>query len=58
MEGRRGVYPPELRERAVRLVAELREHHNSPWRRVTSLSTSLGVLAHATSSAVEPRTVG
>jgi transposase len=29
MQGRRGVYPLELRERVVRLVAESRGHHDS-----------------------------
>jgi transposase len=43
MEGRRGVYPPELRERAVRLVAESRGHHDSEWAAITSVAAKLGV---------------
>ncbi len=43
MKGRRGVYPAELRERAVRLVAESREHHDSEWAAITSVATKLGV---------------
>lgn len=43
MEGRRGVYPAELWERAVRLVAESREHHDSEWAAITSVAAKLGV---------------
>lgn len=43
MEGRRGVYPAELRERAVRLVAESRGHHDSEWAAITSVAAKLGV---------------
>jgi transposase len=32
-----------LRERAVRLVAESRAHHDSAWAAITSVATKLGV---------------
>jgi transposase len=38
MAGRRGQYPPELRERAVRLVAESRADHASEWESTTSVA--------------------
>jgi transposase len=38
-----GVYPLELRERAVRLVAESRGHHDSEWAAITSVAAKLGV---------------
>jgi transposase len=43
MQGRRGGYPAELRERAVRLVAESRAHHDSEWAAITSVAAKLGV---------------
>jgi transposase len=43
MQGRGGVYPAELRERAVRLVAESRGHHDSEWAAITSVAAKLGV---------------
>jgi transposase len=43
MQGRRGGYPVELRERAVRLVAESRAHHDSEWSAITSVAAKLGV---------------
>ena len=43
MQGRRGVYPAELRERVVRLVAESRAHHDSEWAAITSVAVKLGV---------------
>ena len=43
MQGRRGGYPAELRERAVRLVAESRAHHDSEWSAITSVAAKLGV---------------
>lgn len=36
-------YPPELRERAVRLVAEVRAEHVSEWAAVESVATKLGI---------------
>jgi transposase len=36
-------YPPELRERAVRLVAECREDHPSEWAAMKSVAAKLGV---------------
>lgn len=43
MVGWRGVYPAELWERVVRLVAESREHHDSEWAAITSVAAKLGV---------------
>jgi transposase len=43
MQGRRGGYPAELRERAVRLVAESRQHRDSEWAAITSVAAKLGV---------------
>jgi transposase len=43
MAGRRGQYPPELRERAVRLVAESRPDHGSEWETMTSVAHKLGI---------------
>jgi transposase len=36
-------YPPELRERAVRIVAEIREQHETEWAAMRAVSESLGV---------------
>lgn len=36
-------YPPELRERAARMVAEVREQHNSEWAAMSQVSQLLGV---------------
>jgi transposase len=43
MAGRHGQYPPELRERAVRLVAECRADHNSEWDAMRSVAQKLGI---------------
>jgi hypothetical protein len=40
MAGRHGQYPPELRERAVRLVAECRADHDSEWDAMRSVRRS------------------
>lgn len=36
-------YPPELRERAVRMVAEVAEQHSSEWAAMTEVAKLLGV---------------
>ncbi len=36
-------YPPELRERAVRMVAEVREQHDTEWAAMRAVSELLGV---------------
>ena len=43
MPGRHGQYPPELRERAVRLVAECRTDHDSEWDAMRSVAQKLGI---------------
>ena len=36
-------YPPELKERAVRMVAEVRADHDSEWAAMTRVAQLLGV---------------
>lgn len=36
-------YPPELRERAVRMVAECRHEHSSEWATIESVAAKLGI---------------
>ena len=36
-------YPSELKERAVRLVAEIRDQHESEWAAITQVSQLLGI---------------
>ena len=36
-------YPQELRERAVRLVAESRDQYDSEWAALQSIATKLGI---------------
>ena len=45
MEGSRTSrrYPPELKERAVRMVAEIRDDHESEWAAMTQVAELLGV---------------
>jgi transposase len=40
---RSGVYPQELRERAVRMVAEVRPSYESDWAAITAVAQKLGV---------------
>jgi transposase len=41
--GRSVRYPRELRERAVRLVAECRADHDSEWEAMQSVAQKLGI---------------
>jgi transposase len=36
-------YPPELRERAVRMVAEISDQHKSEWAAISEVARLLGV---------------
>jgi transposase len=36
-------YPPELRERAVRMVVEISDQHDSEWAAISEVSRLLGV---------------
>lgn len=36
-------YPPELRERAVRMVAEVQHEHTSEWAAIESVAGKLGI---------------
>jgi transposase len=40
--GRRSKYPPELRERAVRLVLEQQGTHDSQWAAIGSIAEKMG----------------
>ena len=42
---RRTKYPPELRERAIRMVYEQREHHESHWAAIESVAQKIGCTA-------------
>ena len=41
-------YPPELRERAVRMVAEISDPHDSKWPAISEVARLLGVGAAET----------
>ncbi len=41
--GRAGQYPPELRERAVRMVVEVTPDYPSQWAAITAVAQKLGV---------------
>lgn len=41
-------YPPELRERAVRMVAEIRGDHESEWAAIGKVAQLLGVTSAET----------
>ena len=41
--GRPSKYPQELRERAVRMVAEVRSEHDSEWAAMETVARLLGV---------------
>ncbi len=43
--GRRGKYPAEVRERAVRLVMEQKGQHGSEWEAIGSIAGKLGCTA-------------
>ncbi|BBY54797.1 hypothetical protein MKOR_20480 [Mycolicibacillus koreensis] len=36
-------YPAELRERAVRMVAEVRDQYSSEWAAIESVAAKLGI---------------
>jgi transposase len=40
---RPGRYPPELRERAVRMVFEHQDEHPSQWAAICSIATKFGI---------------
>jgi transposase len=44
---RPGRYPPELRERAVRMVFEHQDEHPSQWAAITSIAHKFGISAEA-----------
>jgi len=41
--GRASKYPDELRERAVRMVAEVRPQYSSQWAAITAVAGMLGI---------------
>ena len=41
--GRAGQYPPELRDRAVRMVAEVTPDYGSQWAAITAVAQKLGI---------------
>ena len=41
--GRPSKYPDELRERAVRMVAEVRQQYPSQWAAITAVAGMLGI---------------
>ncbi len=41
--GRPSKYPEELRERAVRMVAEIRPDYGSQWAAITAVAGKLGI---------------
>jgi transposase len=43
MTRRNQHYPPELRERAVRMVAEVTSNHDSQWAAIGAVAQKLGV---------------
>lgn len=43
MSRRSGNYPKELRERAVRMVAEIRSDYSSEWAAMESVASRLGI---------------
>jgi transposase len=43
MADRRGPYPAELRQRAVRLVVESRGEYESEWEAMKSIAAKLGI---------------
>ena len=41
--GRASQYPPELRERAVRMVTEVTPDYPSQWAAITAVAQKLGI---------------
>ena len=50
----RGRYSQELRERAVRLVAEQENQHGSQWETITSVAEKIGCSAETLRKSVRP----
>ena len=40
--GRKSKFPPEVRDRAVRLVRDQRTDHDSEWSAITSIASKIG----------------
>ena len=51
-------YPPELRERAIRLVGEIRAEYISDWAAVCSVATKLGIGGAADLDELGPQGAG
>ena len=42
-QGRRGKYPPQIRERAVRMVLDHRDEYDSQWAATVSIAEKFGI---------------
>jgi len=51
-------YPPELRERAKRMVYEQREHHTSQWSAIESVAEKIGCTPQTLSNWIRKTEVG
>ena len=53
-------YPPELRERAVRMVAEISGQHDSEWAAISEVARLLGVGCAETvrNGCARPKSIG
>ena len=52
--GRPSKYPDELRERAVRMVAEVRPQYPSQWAAITAVAGMLGIGAAGDAADLDP----